>query len=124
MIASSAAHLGFTHLVPTPLALVCLTFMAFMVLTSLRAIPAMSLLAGLAPPALRGRYMAINMAVSDSASGLGAWVGGLVVSAPAGAALLNVERLGWLAAAITVLSLGTLAVLVKRPARQAITSPL
>lgn len=119
MVASVFAHLGFTHLQPAPLLLVSVAFMAFMVLTSLRAIPAMSLLASLAPPQLRGRTMAINMAASDSASGLAAWTAGLIVSAPAGAPLQHFGTLGWMAAGITGLGLLLLAVLLRLRQREA-----
>lgn len=105
MLASVAAHLAFTHLPPSPLPMIAAVFVAFMVLNSSRAIPALSLIAGRVPPPLRGRYMAVNMACSDAASGLGAWSAGLIVSGAPSAPLNDFGQVGWIAAGVTAIGL-------------------
>ena len=105
MLASVLAHLAFTHLPPSPLPLIAAVFVAFMVLTSSRAIPALSLIAGMVPPPLRGRYMAANMACSDAASGLAAWTAGLIVSGAPSAPLNDFGQVGWLAVGVTAIGL-------------------
>ncbi|MBM3114883.1 myxochelin export MFS transporter MxcK [Jeongeupia naejangsanensis] len=113
VLASMVPHLIFSHLPPSPLWLVLPVFIAFMVLTSGRAIPAMALLTGMVPPHLRGRYLAVNIAASDGASGLGAWVAGhMIVVSPAGA-LQGFGTVGWLAAASSLAALCLLWLLVR-----------
>lgn len=109
MIASIAPHLAFTHLTPSPLPLVAAIFVAFMVLTSSRAIPALAFLINRVPPPLRGRYMSINMACSDAASGLAAATSGLIVGSQP-EAFGNFGVIGWVATGVT---LSTLALLWK-----------
>ena len=78
LVGTVVPYLVFTHLTRSPLPVVILVFVLFMTLTSGRQIPTLALLAGRVPPSLRGRYLAINMAASDGASGLAAWVSGPV----------------------------------------------
>ncbi|WP_268870490.1 MFS transporter [Methylocaldum szegediense] len=108
MLASIVPHLWLTQLQPGPLVQTALVFMLFMVLTSTRAIPASAWLISRVPPPLRGRYMAINTASTDAASGLAAWSAGLITSIDATGALQHFERAGWLAAGVTLLTLGLL----------------
>ncbi|NBD11316.1 MULTISPECIES: myxochelin export MFS transporter MxcK [Corallococcus] len=108
LVATMAPHLLFTHLPPSPLPVVAVVFVLFMTLTSGRAIPTMALVASQVPPALRGRYLAVNMAASDGASGLAAWMGGLLLTTGPDGALLGFAQLGWLAVGISTLALGLL----------------
>lgn len=108
LVATMAPHLLFTHLPPSPLPVVAVVFVLFMTLTSGRAIPTMALVASQVPPALRGRYLAVNMAASDGASGLAAWMGGLLLTTSPDGALLGFAQLGWLAVGISTLALGLL----------------
>ncbi|WP_338276259.1 myxochelin export MFS transporter MxcK [Corallococcus caeni] len=108
LVATMGPHLLFTHLPPSPLPVVALVFVLFMTLTSGRAIPTMALVASRVPPSLRGRYLAVNMAASDGASGLAAWMGGLVLSTAPDGTLLGFARLGWLAVGVSALALGLL----------------
>ena len=107
MIASIAPHLAFTHLTPSPLPVVAAIFVVFMVLTSSRAIPAIAFLINRVPPPLRGRYMAINMACGDAASGLAAATAGLVVGAQP-EAFESFGVIGWIAAGVTLVTLALL----------------
>lgn len=108
LVATMAPHLLCTHLPPSPLPVVAVVFVLFMTLTSGRAIPTMALVASQVPPALRGRYLAVNMAASDGASGLAAWMGGLLLTTSPDGALLGFAQLGWLAVGISTLALGLL----------------
>nr|WP_242588615.1 myxochelin export MFS transporter MxcK [Corallococcus macrosporus] len=108
LVATMVPHLLFTHLPPSPLPAVTLVFVLFMTLTSGRAIPTMALVASQVPPSLRGRYLAVNMAASDGASGLAAWMGGLVLTTAPDGTLIGFAQLGWLAVGISALALGLL----------------
>ncbi|MCP3144853.1 myxochelin export MFS transporter MxcK [Pyxidicoccus xibeiensis] len=108
LIGTVGPHLVFTHLPPSPLPVVMGVFVVFMALTSTRAIPAIALISAKVPPALRGRFMAVNMAASDAASGLSAWVSGLMLATAPGGALIGFGAAGWLAVAVTTLSLSIL----------------
>ncbi|WP_375759606.1 myxochelin export MFS transporter MxcK [Corallococcus exercitus] len=108
LVATMVPHLLFTHLPPSPLPMVTVVFVLFMTLTSGRAIPTMALVASQVPPSLRGRYLAVNMAASDGASGLAAWMGGLVLTTAPDGTLIGFAQLGWLAVGISALALGLL----------------
>ncbi|XXF81263.1 myxochelin export MFS transporter MxcK [Myxococcaceae bacterium GXIMD 01537] len=108
LVGTIGPHLLFTHLPPAPLPAVIVAFVLFMTLTSGRAIPTMALVAGRVPPALRGRYLAVNMAASDGASGAGAWASGLLLSTGPDGALQGFGHAGWFAVGATLLALGLL----------------
>ncbi|MEC8850127.1 MAG: MFS transporter [Pseudomonadota bacterium] len=105
MLLSIVPHLWLTHLQPGSLPLITAVFVLFMVVTSTRAIPALAWLIGRVPPPLRGRYLAVNMASSDAASGLGAWTAGLLIGSGTGGALSDFGRVGWLAVGVTIATL-------------------
>ncbi len=117
LVATMVPHLLFTHLPPSPLPVVAVVFVFFMTLTSGRAIPTMALVASQVPPSLRGRYLAVNMAASDGASGLAAWLGGLLLTTAPEGSLIGFAQLGWLAVAISALALGLLWTFVGRAVR-------
>jgi len=98
-------HLGFTHLPAAPLPVVMVAFVLFMSLTSTRPIPTIALISAKVPPPLRGRYMAMNMAASDGASGLAAWASGLMLATTPGGELVGFGLAGWLAVGVTTVSL-------------------
>ncbi|RKH16165.1 MFS transporter [Corallococcus praedator] len=114
LVFTMVPHLLFTHLPPSPLPVVALVFGVFMTLTSGRAIPTMALVASRVPPSLRGRYLAVNMAASDGASGLAAWMGGLLLSTASDGALIGFGPLGFFAVGISALALGLLWVFAGR----------
>ncbi|MFP2932502.1 MFS transporter, partial [Pyxidicoccus sp. 3LG] len=105
LIGTVGPHLMFTHLPPSPLPVVMGVFVVFMALTSTRAIPTIALISADVPPALRGRFMAVNMAASDAATGLSAWVSGLMLATTQGGALVGFGAAGGLAVAVTALTL-------------------
>jgi DHA1 family inner membrane transport protein len=105
LVGTMVPHVVFTHLSPSPLPMVMGVFILFMAMTSCRAIPTLALVTARVPPALRGRYLAVNMAASDAASGLSAWMSGLwIATAPEGA-LVGFGQVGWMAVGVTALSL-------------------
>ncbi len=108
LVGTVGPFLAFTHLGPSPLPVVIGVFALFMTLTSGRQIPTIALIAARVPPALRGRYMAINMAASDGASGLGAWASGWLITAAPSGALMGFGQVGWMAVGVTLLALCTL----------------
>jgi predicted MFS family arabinose efflux permease len=117
LIASCLPHLVLTQLRQARFAEVIVCFILFMTLTSGRMIPTMALLASAVPARLRARYLAVNTALSDAASGAAAWWGGgLLTTLPSGQ-LLGFERVGWLAAGVSMLALMTLAGLARGAAR-------
>lgn len=105
LVATVVPHLVFTHLSPSPLPVVMGVFMVFMAMTSSRAIPTIALVTSRVPPALRGRYLAVNMAASDAASGLSAWASGLWISTAPEGALVGFGQVGWMAVGVTAFSL-------------------
>jgi DHA1 family inner membrane transport protein len=105
LVATIGPHLVFTHLSPSPLPVVLGVFVLFMALTSSRAIPTIALVTAKVPPALRGRYLAVNMAASDAASGLSAWVSGLLIATSPQGALVGFGEVGWMAVGVTAFSL-------------------
>ncbi|MBN8468356.1 myxochelin export MFS transporter MxcK [Corallococcus exiguus] len=117
LVATMVPHLLFTHLPPSPLPVVAVVFVLFMTLTSGRAIPTMALVASQVPPSIRGRYLAVNIAASDGASGLAAWMGGLMLTTSPEGTLIGFAQLGWLAVAISALALGLLWTFVGRAVR-------
>ncbi|MCY1074394.1 myxochelin export MFS transporter MxcK [Archangium lansingense] len=114
LVGTMVPHLVFTHLSASPLPVVAGVFVLFMGLTSGRAIPTMALVASRVPPALRGRYLAMNMAASDGASGLGAWVSGLLITVAPDGALVGFGFVGWIAVGVTGCALFTLWVFTRR----------
>ncbi|MCP3099477.1 myxochelin export MFS transporter MxcK [Myxococcus sp. K15C18031901] len=105
LLATMGPHLLFTHLPVSPLPGVVVAFVLFMSLTSTRAIPTIALVTSKVPPALRGRYLAVNMAASDGASGVAAWTSGLLIATSPEGALLGFGHVGWIAVAVSALSL-------------------
>ncbi|MDI1481032.1 myxochelin export MFS transporter MxcK [Polyangium sp. y55x31] len=118
LVATLAPYLLFTHLSILPKAGVAALFVLFMTLTSGRAIPTIALITSRVPPALRGRYLAVNMAASDGASGLAAWTSGLFITTTEGGALVGFGHMGFLASSVSLLALCILWVLGRSAAPQ------
>lgn len=103
IVATAAAvpMLFMTHFPPWPLiAAICL-FPCFMVLVSGRGIPMQALQTTVPEPTRRGAFLSINSAVQSVATGLGAWLGGLMVSIDAGGTFVGFGTNGWMAAFLT-----------------------
>ena len=126
LVASAVPHLLVTHLTQARWFEVAACFVLFMTLTSGRMIPTMVLLTSRVPPALRGRYLAVNSAVSDAASGSAAWLAGSLLTTEADGRLLGFGRIGLLAVGMSGLALLVLATLAraKPPAEELVDDGL
>jgi predicted MFS family arabinose efflux permease len=111
LVASAVPHLLVTQLTEAPLWAVIGSFVLFMTLTSGRMIPTMALLTSRVPGPLRARYLAVNTAVSDGASGAAAWLSATLLTTTPSGGLIGFDRVGLLAVAVSVLALGILATL-------------
>jgi MFS transporter, DHA1 family, inner membrane transport protein len=114
LFASALPHLVVTQLEAAPLWAVIVTFIAFMTLTSGRMIPTLALLTSSVPRARRGRFLAVNSAVSDAASGAAAWFAGAQLTTTASGELLGFGRIGLLAVAVSLIAALVLATFQRR----------
>ncbi|HVK58602.1 MAG TPA: MFS transporter [Candidatus Kapabacteria bacterium] len=117
-ILAACATLLLTHLpaVRTSLAITVTTL--FMICMSGRFVPAMAIMTSAVPKRLRGGFMGVSSAVQHMASGLGSFVGGLLLTESNGR-LHHYGTIGYISACVTVVSL----VLCYRLAPPAADSP-
>jgi MFS transporter, DHA1 family, inner membrane transport protein len=114
LVATVAPFLAFPRLTEPTLLEVIGIFTAFMVFSSGRVIPTVVLVTSRVAPAQRARYLAVNSAISEGASGLGAWSGGWLLATAPNGALVGFEQLASVAVAVTVAALVVLAVIAFR----------
>jgi len=108
VIAPLSALLMFaiTHIESGGIALSIVVFGALMVCNVGRMIPAMAMVTASVAPRNRGAFLSANSSVQHIFGGVGAYLGGLMVSqAGEGAALEGFETVGWLAAGLGLISL-------------------
>ncbi|MES2150637.1 MAG: MFS transporter [Pseudomonadota bacterium] len=91
-----------THLVALPMAVIVLCFVLFMTAMSARNIPMQALLTTIPEPARRGAFLSVNSAVQQLGTGLGAWLGGLLLTSDAAGHVANYGVNGWCAAAVAL----------------------
>jgi len=91
-----------THLGPTPVWALLLVTTAFFVFVSGRMVPGMALLTQAAQPQWRGGFMSVNSALQSAMMGVGAWLGGLMISRSPQGLLVGYGYCGWLAVASTI----------------------
>ena len=94
-----------THLPPIPLWLMVCVSTLFFILVPGRMVPAMAIVTSAAQPRLRGTFMSLTGATQQLASGVAAWVGGLIIAQDAAGQIVNYNLVGWLAAAIALLAI-------------------
>lgn len=94
-----------THLPPAPVAVAVALFGALMVSNVGRMICAMAMVTSSVEARRRGAFLSANSSVQHVASGLGAYIGGLVVEQSAGRQIEHFGTVGWIAAGSTLLSL-------------------
>ena len=94
-----------THLPPAPVGVAVAIFGALMVCNVGRMIPAMAMVTSSVEPRLRGGFLSANSSVQHVASGVGAYVGGLIVVETADGKIEHFGAVGWIAAAATLASL-------------------
>lgn len=94
-----------TQLEPVPFALVLACSTLFFVLVPGRMVPAMAIVTSAVTPAQRGAFLAINASVTQLASGVAAFVGGLIIATDAAGKIVRYDVAGHLAVAMTLLAI-------------------
>lgn len=97
--------LAITHLPPVPVAVAVALFGAMMVSNVGRMIAAMAMITSSVAPHRRGGFLSANSSVQHIASGLGAYVGGLILAEGASGRVEHFGIVGWIAAGATLASL-------------------
>jgi predicted MFS family arabinose efflux permease len=109
-----------THLPPVPVAIAVTVFGALMVCNVGRMIAAMAMITGSVEPRRRGAFLSANSSVQHISAGLGAYLGGIIVSQSATGQIEHFGTVGWIAATAT---LGSLWLATRiRPADESATS--
>ena len=93
-----------THLPDWPFIGMLLFFPCFMVVLSSRMVPMQALMTTVPNPQVRGAFLSANSAVMSVGTGVGAWVGGLLLSNGAGGHIAGYGLNGWLAVAAGLFS--------------------
>jgi predicted MFS family arabinose efflux permease len=91
-----------THLPRVPVAVAVAVFGALMVCNVGRMIAAMAMITGSVARHRRGAFLSANASVQHVASGLGAYLGGVIVSQSADGKIQHFGTVGWIAAAFTL----------------------
>jgi predicted MFS family arabinose efflux permease len=102
---STLMLLVITHLPPVPVGVAVAVFGALMVCNVGRMIAAMAMITSSVEPRRRGAFLSANASVQHMASGLGAYLGGLVVSQSSSGQIEHFGAAGWIAAGATLTSL-------------------
>jgi len=116
LLLAAVSHWSFTHLRDVSLPVATGAFVLFMIFTSGRVIPTMLLVSARVPAHARGRFLAVNTAATDAASGLATWLSGALLGTAPGGALLGFGRVGALAVLAAMLALLVLWRIAQRPA--------
>lgn len=102
---SAMLMLVITHLPPVSAAIAVTVFGAMMVCNVGRMIAAMAMVTSSVEPHRRGGFMSANSSVQHIASGVGAYLGGLIVTQATSGKLLHFGVVGWIAALATATTL-------------------
>lgn len=94
-----------THLPHWPLWGLVLLFPLFMMVVSGRGIPLQALLTTVPHPSRRGAFLSANAALMQIGTGCGAMLGGLMLSTDAAGHIEGYGTIGWVAAALSVVTL-------------------
>jgi MFS transporter, DHA1 family, inner membrane transport protein len=95
-----------TNLPRLPLALVAAATGTLMLTNAGRMVAAMSMVTGSVEPSRRGGFMSANSAIQHISTGLGAYLGGLIiVDDKVAHTIRHFDRVGWMAVASTLISL-------------------
>ncbi len=108
-----------THLPETPVPLVVAIFGALMVFNSGRMIPAMAMVTSSVESHRRGAFLSANSSMQHMAAGVGASLGGVILTKSPAGQIVHFGAVGWVAAAFTLLSLwlaGRVKIIDARPA--------
>jgi len=94
-----------THLGPTPLLHAMVLTAFFMVVSSARMVPVMSLITQSVQPHKRGRFMSANIAVRELVNALAVFIGGTIIAQGADGHLYHFELVGYVGAASALLAI-------------------
>lgn len=94
-----------THLPPVQAAVAIALFGVMMAFNVGRMIPAMAMVTSSVEPRRRGGFLSANSSLQHIASGIGASIGGAIISEGADGKLEHFGTVGWIAAGATALSL-------------------
>jgi DHA1 family inner membrane transport protein len=102
---SAVMFLVLTHLPPVPAAAAIVLFGFMMAFNVGRMIPAMAMVTSSVEPRRRGGFLSANSSLQHVASGVGASLGGAIISEGADGKLEHFGTVGWIAAGATIASL-------------------
>ena len=94
-----------THLPPVPVGIAVAVFGALMVCNTGRMIAAMAMVTSSVESSRRGSFLSANSSVQHVAAGLGAYLGGIIVTQSSTGQIEHFGTVGWIAAATTLASL-------------------
>ena len=93
-----------THLPAVGFIAMLLFFPVFMVSMNGRMVPLQALQTTVPQPEQRGAYLSANSAVMSLGTGIGAWLGGLMLSTDASGHIAGYGAVGWIAASLALCS--------------------
>jgi MFS transporter, DHA1 family, inner membrane transport protein len=102
---SAVMFLVLTHLPPVHAGVAIALFGVMMAFNVGRMIPAMAMVTSSVEPRRRGGFLSANASLQHVASGIGASIGGAIISENADGKLEHFGTVGWIAAGATLLSL-------------------
>lgn len=103
--ASALLLLAITHLPRVPVAVAVAVFASLMVSNVGRMIAAMAMITGSVEPHRRGGFLSANSSVQHISCGIGAYLGGLIITQAEGGPIGNFGTVGWIAAISTAFTL-------------------
>jgi predicted MFS family arabinose efflux permease len=104
-ICAALATLLLTHLPPVRTAIAITTTTLFMICMSGRFVPAMAIMTSAVSQQLRGGFMGVSSAIQNLASGLGSYIGGLILTEAPNGRLHGYGTIGYLSAVLAAVSL-------------------
>ncbi|MBS0204439.1 MAG: MFS transporter [Planctomycetes bacterium] len=102
---SALLLLAITHLPHAPVAVAVIVFAALMVSNVGRMIAAMAMITGSVEPHRRGGFLSANSSIQHIACGIGAYLGGVVITQSDAGLIGRFGIVGWIAAASTLITL-------------------
>lgn len=104
-VLAALATLLLTHLPPVRTSVAITATTLFMICMSGRFVPAMAIMTSAVSQRLRGGFMGVTSAVQHLASGLGSFIGGLILTESPTGRLQGYNTIGYLSAILAVISL-------------------
>jgi predicted MFS family arabinose efflux permease len=114
----------YTNLATTPLLWVIVVNSVLYVGVSSRMIASSALVSGIPTPTDRGSYMAISSAIQQVSGGLAAMVGGMIVAESSSGKLLYFDRVGYVLACTTLITLFMMYFIGRLVEGEGLTAPL